>query len=44
MTSLQTNVTSVKIQGTLGKPEVNPVPFQVISTSMRALLWNQLHK
>ena len=44
MASLQTNVSSVKIEGTLGDPKVVPVPFQEISSGLRALLWNQLHK
>ncbi len=44
MASLQTNVASVKIQGTLDKPEAVSVPFKEISTGLRALLWDQLHK
>ncbi|MFC1781131.1 hypothetical protein ACFLZ8_02570 [Planctomycetota bacterium] len=42
MASLQTNVSSVKIQGTLDEPEVAVVPFQEISSGLRSLLWGQL--
>ena len=44
MTSLQKNVASVKIEGTLGKPDVEVVPFPEISSAVRRLLWVQLRK
>ncbi|MCG7852578.1 MAG: hypothetical protein MIO92_08655, partial [Methanosarcinaceae archaeon] len=44
MTSLQKSVASVKIEGTLGKPEVKVVPFPEISSAVRRLLWGQLRE
>jgi hypothetical protein len=44
MTSLQTSVTSVKVGGTLGKPESAIVPFPQISSKLRRLLWGQLRQ
>jgi len=44
MTSLQTSVASVKVGGTLGKPEPAIVPFPQISSELRRLLWGQLRQ
>jgi hypothetical protein len=44
MTSLQTGVSSVRIQGTLAEPEVVPVPLREIGEALRALLWRQLRE
>lgn len=44
MTSLQKNVTSVKVNGTLDNYNVEIVPFKDISKGLRVLLWDQLHK
>jgi hypothetical protein len=44
MTSLQTSVASVKVGGTLGKPEPAIVPFPQISSELRRLLWSQLRR
>jgi hypothetical protein len=44
MTSLQTGVSSVQIQGMLAEPEVVPVPLREIGDFLRVLLWRQLRK
>jgi hypothetical protein len=44
MTSLQKNAASVKVQGTLGKPESISVPLPSIGVELRHLLWSQLGK
>ena len=44
MTSLQKSVASVRIEGTLGKPDVKVVSFPEISSALRRLLWVQLRK
>jgi hypothetical protein len=44
MASLQTDVSSVQIQGTLAEPEVVPVPLREINDFLRILLWRQLRK
>jgi len=44
MASLQTGVASVKIGGTLGKPEPAIVPFPQIRSELRRLLWGQLRQ
>jgi len=44
MTSLQTDVSSVQIQGKLAEPEVVPVPLREINDFLRVLLWRQLRK
>jgi hypothetical protein len=44
MTSLQKNAASVKVQGTLGKPESITVPLPSIGVELRHLLWSQLGK
>ena len=44
MTSLQKSVASVKIEGTLDKPDVKVVSFPEISSAVRRLLWGQLRE
>jgi hypothetical protein len=44
MTSLQTGAASIKVHGTLSKPETTTVSFLQISGELRRLLWSQLHK
>jgi len=44
MTSLQTGVSSVRIQGTLAEPEAVPVPLPEIGEALRVLLWRQLRE
>ena len=40
--SLQTGVSSVRIDGTLAEPAVTPVAFREVGQALRVLLWNQL--
>ena len=44
MTSLQKGAASVRIEGTLGKPEAKVVSFPEISSAVRRLLWGQLRE
>jgi hypothetical protein len=42
MASLQTSVSSVRIQGTLAEPKAESVPLREIGEALRMLLWRQL--
>jgi len=44
MSSLQSGVASVKIAGSVGKPDVAVVPLPAISDPLRRLLWAQLRQ
>jgi len=44
MQILQRDVACVKIEGTLGKPDVVTVPFPKVSAELRGLLWRQLRE